>query len=208
MISRHLKWNQGRLQSLYNYRWKQSITKPAMLSRRYEGNHVCICVKIETTKLLSVQHCSEVGTNWRFEITGVLLTFHLGEWWIFRARMAITFCLLFHLLPKLERVDPRSTRFYRISINHLMTQLCKEGGGGGQGSIVVMTVWMPCSDGRGRLPWYKMSSRYMCKMRLPKYIHNRKINMQLGAWTISKDQPLFCGLTETTMFKLLQESPK
>ena len=80
MISRHLKWNQGRLQSLFNYRWKQSITKPAMLSRRYEGNHVCICVKIETTKLLSVQHCSEVGANWRFEIAGALKIFHLGKW--------------------------------------------------------------------------------------------------------------------------------
>ena len=69
--------------------------------------------------------------------------------------LTCVFCLLIHLLPKLERVDPRSTRFYRISINHLITQLCKEGGGGGgggHGSIVVMTVWMPCSGGRGRLP--------------------------------------------------------
>ena len=63
---------------LFPLRHKPSLIP--MLSHRYGGSQVRICVKIETTKLLLVQHCSEVGTNWRFEISGVLVTFHLGEW--------------------------------------------------------------------------------------------------------------------------------
>ena len=66
------------------------------------------------------------------------------------------------------RACPRSTRLFMISINHLISQLCKEGGVRGR-AVVVMTVWMPWAGGRGQLTWHKMSSRYMCKIRWSKY---------------------------------------
>ena len=45
------------------YRWEQNVIKSVLLSHRYGGHEECICVKIEITKLCSVQPCNEVGAN-------------------------------------------------------------------------------------------------------------------------------------------------
>ena len=65
--------------------------------------------------------------------------------------LTCVFRLLLHLLPKLERVrDLRDCTGSQL-ITSLPKYAKKEGGEERQGSVVGMTVWMPCSGGRGRL---------------------------------------------------------